>query len=340
MKLVVQIWKISKAISRKIRTAVRKSRYQLIIRRQLQDKWQSDCRHLPLTSRHRSLYAQIHKFCWINLNSFPDLIAGESFNDKIHWLKLFSQDPNMVLLTDKLALKQFVVSTLGPDYVPETYQTGHHFADLDISSLPPRAVLKANHDSGSVYFIHDSRHFPLKRYQRRLEKAINRTYGCNGGEWQYWFIQKQLFAEEMLPFTNGAPPPDYKFHCADGKVLWQQHIFDRGRNTKEAITDREGGVMGISFDHHMTPVFEFQVPANWGEMVAVAERLSRGFQYVRVDLYNIDGRIVVGEMTFTPLNGCYQSEGNLLLGRLLPLDRTRMLEPISANFQGCSSRWL
>lgn len=285
------------------------------------------------------LFHAIHQAYWINQRCFPDIVSGKSFNDKIQWLKLFGQDSRMVGLTDKLALKQIVNRALGPGFVAATLSQGSTYQDIDMANLPRQFVLKANHDSGSVYFVHNKNNFPAKYFKSRLDGAIGRTFGRSGGEWQYWPIPKQVFAEEMLPFINGAPPPDYKFHCSNGRVLWLQYIYDRGRHTKEVITDRDGRVMGLNFDQHMTSVFEFKRPRNWQALLEVAEAMSRGFQYVRVDLYNLPDRIVVGEMTFTPLNGMYQSEGNIELGKLIPLDRTQVKELVCSEFPGHSSRW-
>ncbi len=245
----------------------------------------------------------------------------------------------MVGLTDKLALKQLVHQYLGPGYVATTLSQGSSYHDLDVTNMPEQFVLKANHDSGSVYFVHNKNDFPAKRYKYCLDRAIGRTFGISGGEWQYWPIPKNVFAEEMLPFVDGTPPPDFKFHCSNGQVLWLQYIYDRGRNTKEIITDRDGKVMGLNFDQHMISVFEFKRPQNWQALLEVAETMSRGFQYVRVDLYNLPGRIVVGEMTFSPLNGMYQSEGNIELGKLIPLDRTKIRELVCSEFPGPARRW-
>ncbi len=327
------LWKLL----RKTRTALRLIGFSVICRPALYRKWRADAGVLPLTADHWDIYKRIHQLYWLSFGSFPNLISGGTFNEKIQWLKLFGQDPRMVELTDKLAVKRFVTHLLGPGFVPITLQTGRHVDELDLSALPPTAVLKANHDSGSVLFVLDANNFPRDDYKRRLDRAIRRTYGRNGGEWQYWPIERKVFVEELLPFQNGAPPPDYKFHCANGRVLWLQYIYDRGHDTKEVITDRNGQVMGVTFDHKMTSVFEFTKPDNWDALVATAETLAKDFPYVRVDLYDIPvsatvKRILVGEMTFTPLNGAYQSEGNEVLGRLLPLDRTQVRPPISQNF--------
>lgn len=327
------LWKLA----RKARTALRLIGFSVICRQALRKKWQADSQVLPLTADHWDIYKRIHKLYWLCFCHFPNLISGETFNEKIQWLKLFGQDPRMVELTDKLALKRFVNRLLGPQFVPATLQTGRYVDELDLSALPPTAVLKANHDSGSVLFVLDANNFPRSEYKRRLDRAIRRTYGRIGGEWQYWPIERKVFVEELLPFSNGAPPPDYKFHCANGRVRWQQFIYDRGHGTKEVITDRDGSVMGVTFDDQMMSVFEFNKPDNWDALVATAETLASDFPYVRVDLYDIEvscaeRRILVGEMTFTPRNGAYQSEGNEVLGRLLPLDRTLIRPPVSQNY--------
>lgn len=294
---------------------------------------------MPLSENHRPLYDAIHKAYWLNQKTVPNIAHGLTFNDKIQWLKLFGQDARMIELTDKLALKKVVDESLGEGYVARTLAQADRYEALEQKGLPPQFVLKANHDSGSVFFVHDKYHFPARYFQYRLDRAVQRTFGQSGGEWQYWPIRKQVFAEEMLPFDNGAPPPDFKFHCANGQVLWLQYIYDRGRYTKEVITDRDGRVMGLTFDQSMTSVFNFQRPGNWQALVEVAETLSQGFPYVRVDLYNLPGRIVVGEMTFTPKNGMYQSEGNVELGKLLPLDRTNVRELVCAEYPGRPSKW-
>lgn len=326
-------------IINKFRRGLRSLLVQPVFMPQLREKWMSDSRVLPLTDRHRQVYQLIHLDCWLHLQAFPNLVSGESFNDKVQWLKLFGQQRRMVELTDKLGLKAFVTQELGPQYTPQTYQVVDRFDDFRFDTLPSRFVLKTNHDCGSVFFVDNSGHFPRQRYKRYLSRAMQRTFGCVGGSWQYWGIKRKIYAEEMLPFAEGAPPPDYKFHCSHGQVQWLQYIFDRGHHTKEVIVDAGGQVMGVSFDPFMAPVLAFEVPDNWAEMIRVAETLSRGFQYVRVDLYDIAGRIVVGELTFTPMNGRYQSEGNHILGRLVTLDRSAICEPVSADFKVCRSLW-
>jgi hypothetical protein len=305
----------------------------------LRDKWASDSKILPLTDQHRQVYQLMHLDCWLHLQEFPNLVSGDSFNDKIQWLKLFGQQSRMVELTDKLGLKKFVQQKLGAGYTPQTFQVVDTFDDFRFDGLPSSFVLKANHDCGSVYLVPNSDRFPRKRYKQYLTRALQQPFGCQGGSWQYWGIKKRMYAEEMLPLVDGTPPPDYKFHCSHGRVQWLQFIFDRGRRTREVIVDRDGRMMGVHFDQFMEPAMAFEAPETWSEMIRIAETLSVDFQYVRVDLYDIEGRIVVGELTFTPMNGRYQSEGNTVLGRMLTLNRSDIREPVSARYKVCRSLW-
>ena len=118
-----------------------------------------------------------------------------------------------------------------------------------------------------------------------------------------------MLVEELINSDRRSPPPDYKFHCVDGKVRWLQYIFDRGCDTKEVIVLPDGSITDIHFDHNMRHVEEFDIPSQWDQMKQIAERLSNPFKYVRVDMYLSNDTILVGELTFFPLMGCYKGEG-------------------------------
>lgn len=319
-------------LGRRIRAVAGKSIYWPVLRRRIRSKWYRDCESLPLTPDHHELYERIHALYWMRMGHFPDLVAGESFNEKIHWMKLFSQDQRVIRRTDKLQFKEHVMATVGGNHVPETLAVAARYSELDFRALPGSLIIKTNHDSGSAMIIRDHDGSPDARHREHFDRAMGRVYGAQGGEWQYWTIEPRVFAEELLPFADGKPPPDYKFHCANGRVLWQQFISGRGGPMKEAITDRDGRVLGIHLDQKMTQTTHFLRPENWEEMVSIAERLAEDFPYARVDLYNVDGRVLVGEMTFSPSNGLYRSEGNQVLGRMLLLDRSVIRDPVCTRF--------
>jgi hypothetical protein len=288
----------------------------------IRSKWFRDSFSLPLTRQHWPLYAVIHRLCAAELERFPDLVRCPGFNDKIQWLKLFDQQDLTVRCSDKLAVRDHVRERVGENFLVPIYQVCDKFADIDFENLPASFVIKANHDSGTVILVRDKRKLDFGQIESRINASLARAYGEDTGEWAYALIRPRVFVEQLIESSPETPPPDYKFHCVDGKVRWLQFISERGRNTKEAIVEPDGVSTPIHFDHNMIHSQAFSIPARWNEMKRVAEQLSRGFRYVRVDLYCTEQRILVGEMTFFPLMGCYKGDGQITLGRRLDFDRS------------------
>lgn len=288
----------------------------------ISNKWRRDFCELQLTAEHRQLYGIVHSLYWRELRDFPNLVNCRDFNDRIQWLKLFDQDRIIVRCSDKILMREYVRECLGDQYLVEMYQAHDHFIQIDFDSLPKSFVIKTNHDSGTVIPVRNKEMFSFQEVGERVEKALRRPYGWDNGEWAYSYIAPKVLVEEYLEPENGNTLPDYKFHCVDGEVRWLQYIYDRGSETKEVIVLPLGEITDIHFDHKMRHGRDFTLPKRWEEMKLVAERLSNPFRYVRVDLYFSDGRILVGELTFFPLMGCYKGEGQQKLGQLLDFDRT------------------
>jgi hypothetical protein len=287
-------------------------------------KWMRDKAALPLSSEHKQIYKLIHILCERELGSSPCLVNCRDFNDRIQWLKLFDQDREIVRCSDKLGVRERVRERLGDEYLTKVYQVASQFGEIKLRDLPEQFVIKANHNSGTVQVVHDRSCLDLEAARSRFDQALRRAYGWSNGEWAYAYVKPMLFVEEFLgnPSTM-APPPDYKFHCCNGKVKWLQYIYDRGNKTKECIVDSDGVATGIHFDQNMIHSEEFQRPTNWIELCNTAETLAKGFKYARVDLFNLASRrIICGEITFYPLMGCYTTKGQRILGQLLDFDRT------------------
>ncbi len=291
-------------------------------------KWYCDRRCLPLTHEHRELYDIIHRLTWKHLGEFPNLVNCRDFNDRIQWLKLFDQNEDTVLCCNKLLVRDYITEKISDKYLSRIYQTGDRFEDLNFDELPNAFVIKVNHDSGNVILVRDKQTFQPELLKERIDYLINKVYGWDFGEWAYGFIKPRVFIEEYLNPESTSPPADYKFHCVNGRVKWLQYIFDRGSATKEVNTDRNGNVMRNHFDHHMQHVEHFEKSPVFDKLVEIAEQLSDGWKYVRVDLYLSKGRIYVGEMTFFPYCGVYQGGGQKQLGQLLDFDRTTFKPPI------------
>jgi hypothetical protein len=298
------------------------------LRRSLAKKWVRDRRELPLTDAHRELYQILHVKSWNELGYFPELIDCRDYNDKIQWLKLFDQSPEIVQCSDKIAVRDFVRARVGASHLVEVYQTASRFSDVDFGALPDAFVLKTNHDSGSVVLVREKGAFNRRAAKEQFEKALGRTYGWRKGEWSYSLVPPQVLVEAYIDPGSGGAPPDFKFHCVNGKVRWLQYIYDRGVDTKEVIVSAAGEVTSIHLDRMMSHSESFERPAQWNDLLRVAEALAEGFKYVRVDLYLDRDHIYFGELTFFPRSGCYGGVGQRQLGPLLDFDRSTFEPPL------------
>ena len=154
-----------------------------------------------------------------------------------------------------------------------------------------------------------------------VEKYKNRVYdGYYRGEWFYGDIEYKSFTEEYL----GHNLTDYKFHCSAGEPIFCQVIRDRNiGQINEVCVDMDGNCYDFHFDLNFALIKEFEKPKNWERMKEISKILCQDFDYVRVDMYNIniedstDESLFIGELTFAPMSGDYRGPGQVEAGKLL-----------------------
>ena len=262
---------------------------------------------------------------------FPNIVSPVNYNDKISWLMLFDQDPLIPICMDKYKVRDFVKSRIGDEYLTKLYAVCSSFDEIETNKLPDSFVVKTNHDSGTVFLVKNKNEWNREEAKKKIDKSLSRLYGTKKGEWAYQHIEPKIIIEEYLGDLNAPPPPDFKFHCVDGTVRWLHYIYDRGEQTKEITFDRNFNVLPLYLCHEFILSTEnIPTPKNWNELVSVAEKLAQGFKYVRVDLYNIDERIVFGELTFFPKAGCYKTPDITQFGQMLDFRTDDPLPPISS----------
>lgn len=278
-----------------------------------------------------------HFRLWFRLNwrfkrpgLFPHLIRPRAFNDKIQWLKLFDQSRLHVICSDKLAVRDYVISRSLNARLATVLWEGDRAEDIPWESLPPSCVIKTNHDSGSVWILTpQSPRTPLSLVPE-VNAALKTKFGLSSLEWPYAHISPKVFVEEYLEADGEIELPDFKFNCSQGKVVFVEHIYGRSSGRPfEVILDASGRTTGEQLDSHFRPG-EVQVDQQaFQAMKAVAEQLSSGWQYVRVDLYWVRNEVYFGEMTFFPMAGWYRGEGQMRLGELIELDLRNRTLPLS-----------
>ena len=247
-----------------------------------------------------------------------------SFNDKISWQKIYDKDPMRTRLTDKVLVREWIKEKIGEEYLVSILGIWDSFDDIDFDSLPDRFVLKANHGSTWNTVVRDKKNLNIKEAKQKFDFWMKRNYAYINLEMQYERIEPKIMAETYIEQMDGGLF-DYKFHCFGGYPKLIEVIGDRIPAThqfksvvvKPDWTRNEGLSLVTGEQYDSLPV----KPENWEKMLSIAKVLSEGFPYVRVDLYNINGKILFGEMTFTPCNGMDPTDEYFTYAELIDLTR-------------------
>lgn len=235
-----------------------------------------------------------------------DLKNPRTFNEKIQWMKLYDSTPIKTRLADKYLVRDWVKKKIGEQYLVPLLGVWDGYDEIDFDSLPQKFVLKCNHGSGMNYIVKDKDFIDHVEMRRKFSQWMKENYAFKGMfELQYKDIHPKIIAECYLEELDGNLM-DYKIHVFNGKSKFVQIIGDRDfvhHEGKQLFLSPEWTPVDIereSYGHYdkIPPK-----PQNFEKMIQIAEKLAEGFNYVRVDLYNLNGKIIFGEMTFTPASG-------------------------------------
>lgn len=237
-----------------------------------------------------------------------NLVHPVELGEKINWLKFYSDTEKWSELTDKYAVRRYV-SDLGLGHtLNELYGVYDRVEDVDFDALPTAFVLKSTNggDGKNVLIVKDKKVLDIPLVRKQLQKWFAKPFGLASAEPHYLSITPRVIAEKYLqPQAEGdVSLVDYKFYCLDGKVYSVFLCCDRGgEQASYAFYDREWAFL----PGKILPEFEsktvYPKPESFDEMIAYSEVLAKGFPVVRVDWYEIGGKPVFGEMTFTPAAG-------------------------------------
>lgn len=229
-----------------------------------------------------------------------DLDNPKRYNEKLIWLKLYYRDPLWTKLVDKYAVKEIVCQRVGNDYVAPVLGVWNRAEEIEWDKLPNRFVLKTNHDSGNngVFICKDKSKIDKEKWTKLIDKSLKRDTSFSGREWPYKDVKRCVFAELYLEDATGELR-DYKFFCFDGVVKYLFIATERqsGVEVKFDYFDSDFNHLDLVQKHPMSGK-NIEKPAMFEQMKELAAKLSKGLPEVRVDLYEVDGRIYFGEYTF------------------------------------------
>ncbi|MCH5240196.1 MAG: glycosyl transferase [Muribaculaceae bacterium] len=254
-----------------------------------------------------------------------------TFNEKLKWLILYDRKKEYTTIVDKIKFKEWVAKKISNEFIIPTIGIWDRVEDIDFSTLPEKFVLKANHISGGSY-IHRTSQKPDRDHIIKITKQeFNQNYFKRNGEWPYKKVKRKIFAEEYITDHSEKGMPDYKFYCFNGDPRYIQINSFRDHyyfNEEKKISDYQlfyndkWELQEFIQGYPGKGDFESPKPKNFEKMIEIARILSERIPFVRVDQYNIDGKIYVGELTFYPYGifGKFDPpEWDLKLGKLLDI---------------------
>ena len=240
----------------------------------------------------------------LEMNQKLNLKEPKTFNEKLQWLKLYDRNPEYTKMVNKYEAKKYVADIIGQEYIISTLGVWDKFEDIEFDKLPKQFVLKPTHTSGNVFICKDKEKINYKQLRKMINKWLKRDYYLVHREWPYKNIKPKIIAEQYMVDDSGMKLKDYKFFCFNG--IAQTILVCSNRNGSFKNTnfyDISWNLQPFTREKHKNSTEQIKKPKNLDEMITVAEKLSKDIPFVRVDLYEINGKVYFGELTFYPSSG-------------------------------------
>lgn len=240
-----------------------------------------------------------------------DLEHPKTLNEKIQWLKLNERRDYFPICADKYRMKQWVTDLLGTDEynVPVIYHTPNwrDITPQSVSHFP--CIVKPNHSSHDYIILRSKNDVNWEQLRRRCRFWLKRNYTVESQEWQYKDIPRQIVVEPLLETKEGKIPNDYKLNYLNGKLEFIYVSYDREGINARCVFDANWKVIpfywgGSNQKEYIPCPVEIPAPKSFDKMKEIGERIAKFFKYIRVDFYDVDGKLYVGEITLHHGGGC------------------------------------
>ena len=230
-----------------------------------------------------------------------DLKNPQTFNEKLQWLKLYDRKPEYTVMVDKYAAKQYVADIIGEEHIIPTLGLYDSPDEIDFDKLPDQFVLKCTHSSGIGSCVcTDKSTLDIEKVKSELQRGLDNDYFLDEREWPYKNVPRKIICEKYMEDTTTKELSDYKFFCFDGvpKIMFIASRRFADEETKFDFFDH----LDIINGHPNAEVCP-KKPKSFEKMKKIASKLSAGVPHLRVDLYEVDGQIYFGELTFSHWGG-------------------------------------
>lgn len=229
-----------------------------------------------------------------------DLKNPKLFQEKLQWLKLNDRKDIYHDMVDKIEFKKFITNIIGEAYVIPTLAIFDEFKDINLNGLPKKFIMKNSHDSGSYFICNDKDKFDFKLAKNKLYKSLKRDYFIWSREWPYKGLKRRIIVEPLLEDQKGIFLTDYKFYTFNGIPRFFYITSNRGSKSGlcEDFFDMDGNLQEFNQFGYKGNVVTPSLPQNFQKMIEISKLLSKDTYHLRVDFYEVNGKLYVGELTF------------------------------------------
>lgn len=255
---------------------------------------------------------------------WPHLNHPRTFNEKLQWLKLNDRHAEYTQMVDKIDAKKYVASIIGEKYIIPTLGVWDSVDEIEWDKLPNQFVIKVSSDSGGIVVCKDKQTLDIEKAKEKLTNGWGKNYYVHNKEYPYRDLTPRIIAEEYKEDESGYELRDYKIFCFNG----EPKILFVASDRQKAGEDTKFDFFDLNWNHlpftngHPNSKEHIAKPKNFEEMLEIAKKLSVGIPQVRIDLYNCNGQIYFGEITFFHWSGMTAFdpvEWDFKLGKMIKL---------------------
>lgn len=231
-----------------------------------------------------------------------------TFSEKLQKIKLIDRKPAYTIMSDKFAAKDYVAECIGKEYVvPVLGGPWYSAEDIDFDALPDQFVLKTNHDCGGVWVCRSKNELDITKVRAFLTEHLNRKYYLHCREWPYKDIKPCIFAEAYLEDKSSGRLRDYKVMTFNGEPRLIYITSGRDYKNENDVVyadffDTDFNHVDLCIDHENAPVAPLP-PKQFKKMIEFSRALAQNTKHLRVDFYEVNGKLYTGELTFFHCGG-------------------------------------
>ena len=224
-----------------------------------------------------------------------------TFEDKLNWLIIHDTNQLKGKCADKIILHKFSKRILKKDICNKILKIYDNFQQINFRNLPDQFVLKTNHGSGFNIIVTNKSEFDYNSAFQKVQSWMKIDYGKFGEEFHYSFIKRKIFIEEFI----GDKLKNYKFLCYNGNPKYVYLSIKEGNNKYRNFYDMNWRFLNFHCLSEPNQSYEYPKPKLFELMKLYSKKLSKNFKFVRVDLYEYNNEVRLGELTFYPMNGFF-----------------------------------